>query len=471
MTAVLPDGLWGPEEAEWDKLTEQGPPDTPPARPPIPANLPAEFWDARPVLAQIRQAAHSRGRSADAVFGCALTRISAMASHELRFDFGLGPASLNLFAAIVGPSGVGKSGAQATAEWLVEAPPYLAEPGAFSDGLSLGSGEGIAEAYMGMVERETGEIHRSGPNKGDPKTEKVRAQIRHNVFFYVDEGEALTKTLERSGVTIGPAIRTAWIGATIGQANARMETTRVIQAGSYSLGMAIGYQPRTAQALLADVGPGTPQRFLWLSAIDRTVPAVPADPPPKLRPLLADHAGRPVTGTITCAEPIRVELWQRNLARVWGDTCDDEMDSHVPLMRGKLASLLAVLDGRLRVTLDDWELAGMVWATSCAVRDGLVEWGRRQGDEERERRISDHVLQEERAHVARNAADAKVDRIARLVARHVHDGEGCTRGSVRKTLAGRDKPLFDAALARALESGWVFADGDRVLIPGDVRPA
>jgi hypothetical protein len=53
-------------------------------------NLPLEFWEQRPVLAHIRQAAHSRGRSADLVFAATLARLSSMVSHELQFNTGLG---------------------------------------------------------------------------------------------------------------------------------------------------------------------------------------------------------------------------------------------------------------------------------------------------------------------------------------------------------------------------------------------
>jgi hypothetical protein len=45
----------------------------------VPAlNLPEEFWNSRPMLGRIRQAAHSRGRSADVVLYASVARISAM---------------------------------------------------------------------------------------------------------------------------------------------------------------------------------------------------------------------------------------------------------------------------------------------------------------------------------------------------------------------------------------------------------
>ena len=101
---------------------------------------------------------------------------------------------------------------------------------------------------MGIVERETGEYKRNG----DPKTEKVRAQVREHVFVYVDEGEALTRMTERSGSTIGPVLRSGWAGQLLGQANAREENTRILPARSYSLGVVMGFQRHTCQGMLAD---------------------------------------------------------------------------------------------------------------------------------------------------------------------------------------------------------------------------
>lgn len=434
------------------------------------ANLPEEFWSSREVLAKIRQGAHSAGRSADAVFGAVMARTAAMTHHDLKFDFGLGEGSLNLYAALIGKSGVGKSKAADEAYRLIHLPTYLDNSalGNFRDRIGLGTGEGIPEAYMGWVERETGELKRNG----DPKTEKVRDQVRHNVFFYVDEGESLTRTIERTGTTIGPALRTAWLGATLGQSNAREETTRQIPAGSYSMGLVIGYQYDTAQPLLADVGPGTPQRFLWMSATDPTVPARPPERPATFRLPLCNGKGRPATGVIGCDETIRIELWERNLARVHGEEEDDEHDSHIVLMRAKVACLLAVLDGRMHVNADDWELARVVYETSSAVRNSLIAYGKEKAAKDQEQKVKAHVEREERAQLARAGVPAKVERIARWLALKVHEQGGGTRSVIRKSAAGRDKPFFEAAEEYADSQGWIVHDDTgRMLLPGKAVPA
>lgn len=446
----------------------------------VPVNLPPDFWLARPILAKIRAAAYATGYSADAVLGAVLARTGAMASPKLRFDFGRGRGSLNMFCNLVSESGVGKTGAWEAAQDLILPPSYLAHLNGdvdldkFKDGVGIGTGEGLAEIYMGTVERETGEIHKSGPKKGDPKTEKVRAQVRTNAFFFVDEGETLTKMMtERSGATIGPSLRSAWNAGVLGQSNAREETTRSIPKGAYSMGIVIGYQPDVAQALLADGGPGTPQRFLWMSALDPNIPRErPSESPPEpFRLELCDGRGNPVTGTITCYPELRQELWDGHIDKVHGLVVVDQLNSHVPLMRSKLAALVAVLDGRMHVTEEDWRLGGDIWATSCGVRDQLVEIGRQVAQQEHEQRTVAYVEREERAQIARDGVPAKVDRIARLIGRYVHEDGAATRGATRKRLAGRDKQFFDAAVAYAAERGWIKALDDKVLTPGDASPA
>ena len=105
---------------------------------------------------------------------------------------------MNMFVALVAKSGVGKSTAVRCANNLILPPRYLTkpdgtvDPAVFRDGIGLGTGEGMAEAYMGMAQRETGEVDR----RGEPRTEMYRTQVRHNAFLYLDEGQTLDPDLK-----------------------------------------------------------------------------------------------------------------------------------------------------------------------------------------------------------------------------------------------------------------------------------
>lgn len=425
--------------------------------------LPAEFYAARPIFRHIRQAAHARGCSADVLFYATLARTSGMLSHHIRAVTGIGsPASLNTFVAMVGGSGSGKSSSSSLNRELMPAIDHE-----FRDGLPIGSGEGIAEMFMGTVEEPTGEIYQRGPSKGDPVMKRVRKQVRHNGFIYVDEGETLATLAMRTGSILSETLRRAAVGETLGQTNASEERTRYVPAGSYSLGLLVGFQPTTALPLLADAGTGTPQRFIWGWANDPSIPDVPTRWPGPIE----KHPGllRPADPVdIAFPERIRRMLWTERVGRARGEIEVAELDGHAGLMKVKLAALFALLDGnRFVVTEEDWALAEMVWDASCAVRDGLVVRARREAEAERQRQDDAKVHQELRVHEAKSDADLRLDRIARLVRKHASTVGGITYGALKKALASRDRPLLEKAIAYAEKENWVFVEDERICVKTD----
>lgn len=446
------------------------------------SNLSEDFWAARERFQRIRIAAWRNGGSGDVAMLTVLCRTAAMCSHQLTFDLGRGEGSLNLFGGAVGGTGTGKSVSVEAGQGIIIAPAYLCDPNGdvdpdkFKDGIPIGSGEGLAEAYMGMREVETGDIHKSGPKRGDPKTEKIRAQVRHNVFFYCDEGEMLTRTgNDRKGTTIWQTIRTAWIGGPLGQQNARDETTRLVNRRKYSLGMVIGYQPETAQDLLADGGPGTPQRFAWASSIDPKLPLSRPDAPHPFFLPLAQRDGRPVAGVIGGPQWIADMLWAQRVGVVHGERRIETLDSHRDLMLCKLSALFAIIEGRMEVVDEDWQLAEVFWANSCAIRDRMIEFGRREAKIRQEQSTAAHVDREERVHVARLSADSHIDRVARWIGKRVHlrndtgrDSE--TRSALKHGLSSEDRKYFEPSFKAAVDAGFVILD-DRIVRPGTARPA
>lgn len=429
--------------------------------------LPEDFWHARPALAHIRQAAHARARSGDIVLGGLLARLSSLLPPELRADTGVGsPASMNMFVILLGASGSGKSSAAWIPRKLLPAPPRTD----FLDELPLGSGEGIAEAYMGEQQVETDEVYRSGPRKGERKTETVRMQVRNNALFYADEGEALTKQLfGRNGATVGESLRRAWTGGTIGQFNGHKINTRVIDSGTYSLGMVVGFQPETALPLLEDAPAGTPQRFLWCSSIDPAIPEDVVDEPGPLD-LQLIRRGFGVEPKATFAAALLRQIRVDDRARATGELKLPPLDSHKPLMLVKLSVLFAILDDRVNVTVEDWQLAETLWDTSCQLRDALMEYGARQAADESEKKTQAHVDRELRAHAAKASSDRDIERVARRAAKRVHEAGGMTRSALTKAIAYRDRDLLLAALNLAEALGWISVDGDQ-LSTGDARPS
>jgi hypothetical protein len=293
---------------------------------------------------------------------------------------------------------------------------------------------------MGYVYEE--DHSRPPKNDGSYYKIKVKKKLRDNAFVYVDEGQTLNQQGKRQGNIVLPTIRSAWNGETLGQANASNETTRHIPAGSYSLGIVTGYQKDTAQDLVGDVAPGTPQRFGMCSATDPTVPLEPPEHPGYLDVNL-DGASK-----ITFCREINEELWRQNHAKVTGVEDDDaELDSHEPLMLSKLSALLWLIDGREEVTLDDWALAKIMYATSRAVMDDLVEYGKEKAQDRADAYADAHATREARGYLAKKNADSNVARIARLTYGHVADAGGVmTVGAAKHKHNSRDRGLFHDAL-------------------------
>lgn len=427
----------------------------------IEGHLPEEFWSARPVLAHIRQAAHSRARSGDAYFGAVLARLAALTHPSIKLPALAGSvAPLSLFVAQVGKSGGGKSSTVSGASELL---PY--DGLEVADNMPLGSGEGLIELYYDLVD-EIG---------NDGKTRKVKKQTRWGAFVYLDEGQALAEMGSRKGSTLLPMLRTAWSGVVLGTSNASAETKRRLPPGSYTLGLVIAFQPSKAAELLADGAGGTPQRFEWVQDIDPTLPEEEVQWPgplpwvhPSLRGYLSVTQPTIIDVPRSIAEPIKKEA--RLITR--GELQREELNSHATLARLKVAGLLGVLDGRTNMTEDDWELAGIFQKVSHRVRANVMAAVEIEQRQKEDFAIARHVSRE--GAVAEDQAQRAAHRMARAIGRHVHRAEcegGCNQRCVARSTASRDRAVatVDDALERARELKWIKGDNG-IILPGEARP-
>jgi hypothetical protein len=347
----------------------------------------------------------------------------------------------------------------------------------FIDGAPIGSGEGLAEAYMGQVWVEVpGTEVQRGPRKGEPRLEKVRKQIRRNAFYFADEGGMFTKLQERSGSTLSEVIRTVWYGGTFGNTNADSDRNRIIREGDYSMGMFIGFQPETAQPLLADSAAGTTQRFVYCSAID---PNIPATRP--TRNTAQPQVFQPQPHMLQLTDEIADLVWQHHHGKATGALEVPRLDGHGMLTRLKLAALLALLDGRHIVststleTVGDWQLAEAMWNTSCKVRDHYIAEAAQHTARERHTRNLQYADREEMAETRRQQvrdASTKVQRVAHLIGRYVHDPVKPSRtvGDLNRRLKSDSRACLAEALDYAISEGWVEVDGDNVA-SGPSKPA
>lgn len=430
---------------------------------PVPAGrLPDHFWFAREALSHIHAAALSWPVSPDGLLGATLARIAVAHRPEIQ----LPPrGSLNLLVALVGPSGAGKSETIAAAEALL---PLDHRTDLVID-VPMGSGEGIADVYLGAPYKVDGH---------DGRKEYRRDQIVAGALFIVDEGQILAQISGRSGSTLFPTLRTAWSGGTLGQKNAAAERDRRIPAHRYRFAAILGIQPQHAAAILDDSAGGTPQRLLWFPVTDPRIAELdhlPAWPGVLDLPTPAHSTGE----RLTLHPDVAGELQRNRIAAAAGNRVADELDSHRDLLRLKVAALLALLDQRRDINPEDWHLAQLVMRTSSYTRAVLVEIQRAEAAKAQRNRIAYRVAEHEA--VESSAHHTATVRGAVAIARKTHRAKPeelpLKHRDLTLATAGRDRQAasVDEMIAHAMTEKWIAVELDEerrpLYSPGRNRPA
>jgi hypothetical protein len=423
-----------------------------------------KLWTATPTLAHIHQAAQARMVSPMAALGCVLARVAAFTppSRCVPATIG-GHVPLSLYPAIMADTGGGKSATAAVAADLL---PNMT-PGTVGP-ISLGSGEGVAEIYLEVVDVTEDD------DTGAPRKVKRKRQTKYGALLVLDEGRALGEMARRTGATIVQTLCTAWVGGALGNANASAETYRHLPGGNYALGLITSWQPQKAAALFDDTDGGLPGRFLYVPADDIHAPDTPPPWPGALHwtpPALCIAndivVADPVEYPASVIEAVRAE----RLHRLRGGHVA-ALDAHRMLHRLKIAGALATLENRRISTLEDWEIAGLILDVSDAVRGTVVDV-LQATYAEREHKANERAAQRE-AHIASTAENRAIIAGAKSMARKAHTapGEPFTRSALSQAASSRSKreASVDQMLARAIDEGWLVPSGEKYLAGGS-QPA
>jgi hypothetical protein len=302
-------------------------------------------FDATPVLAHIRQAAHSRMLSAPGLLLTTLARIAVEVPETTMLPPVVGGrASLNCGVALVGASAAGKSSQFDVSRELLGP---VGEDQKWVERVP-GSGEGLVDTYLDAPIKDPTTGQKSRPLIADPRR-----------LFYVDEIGMLGAIKDgRSGSTIGPTLRSLLTGGPLGQENATIERRRYVPAGAYRAALVVGVQPTASDVLLNeyDVGVGTPQRLAWVLMADPTIPDEPVAWPGAI-------GWWPPSWPAEVAYPEHVQQTVRDAARARarGDAAEaDELSGHALLTRLKVAALLAFLHDEVEISDQWWTLAGVI---------------------------------------------------------------------------------------------------------------
>jgi len=427
----------------WDRVA---PPDDEDASSLTPAERkqadPTEFWKARSVLHHVHEYARARRVGPWAVLGTVLARVVTNTSPYVQLPATVGGrASLNLFVGLVGPSGMGKDAAQKVAREAValEHEEFATNP--------LGSGEGIPKMFM--------RINRPSKAEPDPRPE----QYNRAALVTIGEIDTFTALTNRSGATLTGQLRQAAMGEQLGFFWSDEAKRMMVPEHAYRLCLIAGIQPARSAGLLADHDGGTPQRFIWLPAGDPDAPeAAPEEPEPLL--------WVPPEWTLmkrTFGDP----CWEIDLPAVVRETIDaarlrrlrlegDALDSHALLTRTKVATALAVLDGRTSVTEEDWQLSAVIMAMSDQQRELCQQTltaearkvNRAQGAAEAERAVV----------VEKRVDDERVKAVCRKVKVKLAKLGPTTASDLRRAIAQRDRDVLADALDRLADVGDVVVD-------------
>lgn len=390
------------------------------------------IFDATPILQHIRQAAHSRMLGSGAVLANVLGRVLAEVPPGVVLPPTIGSeAPLNLGFAMVGQSGDGKSATYKCGAEVLGLRQNHLETG-------VGSGEGLIEAFL---EEQT------VPDPRDPtKTVKVKGLVTPpSRIFHVDEVEHLTKASGRDGATIMSILRTALTGGSMKSANATAERRRSVDAGSYRLIVYIGVQPGLSGALLNDADAGTPQRLLWISTVDRTVPLEPPEWPGSLE----------WAGVVLYAQDYHVQypkhikdlLIRQRYDRVHGQ--GDPLESHLMLTRLKVAAALAFLHDEMDITDQWWTIAGH-----------LMEWSKleqqRCRDSLNKTKVDGYVKQGQAEAIKQQASeDQRLKNVEAGLLRAIEKTPGVSWSAARHSIRANNRELAEDALESLVAAGVV----------------
>jgi hypothetical protein len=166
-------------------------------------------------------------------------------------DIIYGYASLNLTIALVATSGGGKGGSTSVAASAVRIGPLAFQTH------TLGSGQGIAHGY----------------GHWDTKTKTVERHAE-SVLFTVEEVDHLAGLNAQTGSTTLAELRRFGMGEKLGHLFVDPSKRVQIAAHSYRGAFVVSVQPARAGVILDATDGGTPQRFYWTPAADRSRPTV-----------------------------------------------------------------------------------------------------------------------------------------------------------------------------------------------------
>jgi Bifunctional DNA primase/polymerase, N-terminal len=394
---------------------------------PMRAESPEElaFWEARPVLAHIREAARASLVGPWAVLAECLAEVLCHTPPCLRLPplVGHSPASLNMLIALVGDPGDGKGVVSDTAKAAFNWEGIIGLTEDETTRAPVGTGEGLNKIY--------------GYNGKDDEKKSILCWRTMSAIITIREIDTYTSLAARTGSTISDQIRFLYDGDVLGFSYSSESKSVIIPRHEYRGVIMAGVQPGRGESILGDVEGGFAQRWLWLPTWDPGAPDDEPEFPGSWKWAPPDSIDGHVAYMGIC-EQIREDVRTNRKRKLTRQSRIEE--AHSLLTREKVAAGLALLDMRDAIGEEDWELSGYVMRVSDTTRDYVAAHLRKKAHKE-------NLARGRAEGVRRSAADATVDsrrkaRVRRNIIEKLKGRDWTSSNWINRQIAGRDKDVL-----------------------------
>lgn len=338
-------------------------------------NLDLLFWQSRPYLTQIRYVADCKGQSPWPMLGWSLIRALHTVPYDVRYKSLIGEQALNSLVGISGPTGAGKTiSANLVEEHLIfpDNNPEKIFTKTWAGRTPPGSGEAMPDFYVeaAPLDKDEEEAVFFSHHRDRLSETHVWKHPNHAAVFFFDEGGKLESLNSRQGSTVTEYMKEGWSGSEFGRTLASGRGI-ILPKNSYRFACVINTQPKRSGALFTDeaIAGGLQGRFLWFDVtadINRHLVTY-----EDVDPVYIPHIDWSGVKHIRALASMNLAHQQHHWNALDGHVTDTE--SHILLTKAKVAVGLAVLDGRVELNDEDWQLAEVIIQHTNETRSTIQE--------------------------------------------------------------------------------------------------
>lgn len=428
------------------------------------------FYKSRPWLEYAYRYARGSNLSPHGVVGAMLARMSALTPPNVvakvtKHD---SPMTLNINVALVGTTGSGKGRTMGLAARLLPTPPF----GRLEE-VKPKTGESIPAKFVEKIPATDGE---GKPIKG----EYVDKVLTDRCLLYLPEIVSLKAAMGRQGSTILPTLLESFSNEPIGgDAQGHQYRIKVLPY-AYRLSAVVGVQPSNAATIFDEAQTGLAGRFIYVSSVDVDMPMKPSPLPRGDFPFdtmripdgngldavsaLLEYGGydrMPDNGPdaregyplIRMSFPEQAEEDVNRLQVLGGRGEADALDSHRGELAARIAALLALMDYRLEVNMEDWQIALRFMEMSDVIRAECMSQCRKSAVDAQAEQISVKRAAEEQAD--RSVAERAKKRLLELLDTLDPTREGVSDHDLQNRLSKAQRRVMKDALADLYKEGRV----------------